>query len=93
MSRKTYVRVLLLHGNTPVHKSNITQAAIQYTNFTELNYPAYSPDIAPSDYYLFSNLKNFFRGRNSEIDNEAIVTVNHYLESVDSDSLSQGIES
>ena len=35
--------VVLLHDNAPVHKSNITQTAIQYTGFTELNHPTYSP--------------------------------------------------
>ena len=62
--------VLPLHDNTAVHKSNMTQAAIRYIDFTELNHPAYSQDIALNDYHLFSNLKNFLRGRNSESDND-----------------------
>ena len=61
--------VLLLHDNAPVHKSNITQVAIRYTCSTELNYLAYSPDLAASDCHLFSNLKNFLRGKNFESDN------------------------
>ena len=61
---------LPFHDNTPVHKSNITQTAIQYIGFTELNHPAYSPDLGPSDYYLFSHMKNFLRGRNFEIDDD-----------------------
>ena len=61
--------VLLLHDNTHVHKSNITQASVQYTGFIEFNHLAYSPDIAPNDYHLFSKLKNFLRGRNFERDN------------------------
>ena len=48
---------------------------------TELSHPAYSSYIAPSDYHLFSNAKNFLRGRNCETDHEAIMTVNDYLES------------
>ncbi|CAF1509024.1 unnamed protein product [Adineta ricciae] len=58
--RKVHRGVLLLHDNAPVHKSNIVQGAIRQNDFIELNHPAYSPDIAPSDYHLFSNLKNFF---------------------------------
>ena len=73
--------VLLPHDKAPLYKSNITQAAIQYTGFTELNHPAYSPDLAPIDYHLFSSMKNFLHDRNSVNDNEAIMTVNHYLES------------
>ena len=77
--------VLLLHDNVPVHKSNIIQVAAQYTDFTELNHPAYSPDLAANDYYLFSNLKDILHGSNFETDDEAIRTVNHYLDSLDSD--------
>ena len=55
--------VLLLRDNAPVYKSNITQTANQYTGFIELNHRVYSPDLAPSDYHLFSNLKNFLHGR------------------------------
>ena len=56
--------VLLLHNNAPVHKSNIAQAAIRQAGFTELKHPAYSPDVAPTDYYLFANLKKYLRGKN-----------------------------
>ena len=45
--------VLLLHDNAPVHKSRIAQAAIRECKFEKLNHPPYSPDLAPSDYYLF----------------------------------------
>ena len=82
--RKLTRDVLLLHDNTPVHKSNTTQAAILYTGFTELTYPAYSPDLAPRNYNLFSNVKNFLRGRNFETYDEVTMTVNHYLKSLDS---------
>ena len=51
--------------------------------FVELNYRAYSPDIAPSDYYLFSNLKTFLRDRNFSHDDEIIDTVEDYLNNLD----------
>ena len=53
------------------------------TGFSKLNQPAYSPDLAPSDDHLFSNLKNFLRGRNFETADEARMTMNHYLESLE----------
>ena len=62
--------VLLLHDNAPVHKSNITQTAIQYRGFIGLNHPVYSLDTATSDCHLFSNVKNFVRSRNFENDND-----------------------
>ena len=85
--------ILLLHNNTPVHKFIIIQATIQYTSFTELNHSAYSPDIAASNYHLFSNLKNFLHSRNLESDDEAMMTVNPYFQSVDCDSFSRRMES
>ena len=45
--------VMPLHDNAPVHKLNITQAAIQHRGVTELNHPAYFPDLASRDYHLF----------------------------------------
>ena len=68
--RKLMRGVLLFHDNAPVHKSNITRTAIQCTGFTESNHRACSPDLAPSDYYLFSNLKYFLRGKDFETDND-----------------------
>ena len=62
-----------------VHKCNIVQAAIQKVGFVELNHPAYSPNIAPSDYYLFSNLKKFLRGKKFSVDDETVDTVEYYL--------------
>ena len=77
--------MLLLHDNAPVHKCNIVQAAIRKAGFVELNHPAYSPDIASSDYYLFSNLKKFLHGNNFSRDNETIDTVENYLNNLDSE--------
>jgi [histone H3]-lysine36 N-dimethyltransferase SETMAR len=85
--------VLLLHDNAPVHKCNIVQGAIRQAGFVELNHPTYSPDISPSDYYLFSNLKKFLRGKNFSLDGEAIDTVEDYLTDLDSEFFCKGIQS
>ncbi len=53
------------------------QAAIRQAGFIELNHPAYSPDIAPTDYHLFSHLKKFMSGKNFGSDDEARVFVKH----------------
>ena len=85
--------MLLLHVNASVHKCNIVQTAIRKDGFVELNHPAYSPDIAPSDYYLFSNLKECFRGKNSSHDDETSDTVKDYLNNLDSESFCKGTQS
>jgi histone-lysine N-methyltransferase SETMAR len=45
--------VLLLHENAPVHMSAKSQIAIRQCGLQQLNHPPYSPDLSPSDYFLF----------------------------------------
>ena len=73
-------RVLLLHDNAPVHKCLVAAAAIREAGFAELNHPAYSPDLAPSDYYLFSNLKKDLRGTRFVDDQKLTETVKGWFE-------------
>jgi len=91
--RKINHEVLVLHDNASVHKSNVVQAAIRKANFGEVNHPAYSPDIAPSDYYLFKNLKAFLRGKNFYSDDEVITTVEEHLNNLGSGFFFDGIQS
>ena len=86
-------RALLLHDSGPVYKCNIVQTVIRKAGFIELNHPIYSSDIAPSAYYLFSNLKKFPRGRNFSRNNETISTVEDYLNNLDSEFFCKGMES
>ena len=53
--------------------------------------PPYSPDIAPSDYYLFSNLKRHLRGRIFGDDLELKEAVEEWFESKDSTFYKNGI--
>jgi histone-lysine N-methyltransferase SETMAR len=39
-----------------------TQRKLAYLGFQCLDNPPYSPDLAPSDYHLFSGLKKQFKG-------------------------------
>jgi histone-lysine N-methyltransferase SETMAR len=52
-----------LHDNAPVHTAGISQARIEQAGLTLLQHPPYSPDLAPSDYYLFRHLKKHLRGK------------------------------
>lgn len=62
--------IFLLHDNAPVHKARVAQAALKDCGFEQLNHPPYSPDLAPSDFYLFRNLKKYLRGRRFRDDEE-----------------------
>lgn len=43
--------------NTPAHTSQVVAAKHHYLHFEVLPYAPYSPDLVPSDYVLFPNLK------------------------------------
>ena len=57
-----HLGVWLFHDSAPAHKSLVAQQALCNCEFVQLNHPAYSPDLAPSDYFLIRNLKYHFRG-------------------------------
>lgn len=50
--------VLLLQDNARIHTAAEVRAILDKNKFELLPHPPYSPDIAPSDYHLFANLKN-----------------------------------
>jgi len=72
--------VLLLHDNAPVHMSAKSQAAIRQCGFQQLNHPHYSPDLAPSDFFLFRVMKNFLQGKRFSSDEEVKEAVTTWFE-------------
>jgi len=50
--------IWLLDDNAPVHKSVVAQQALCDCGFVQLNHPACSSYLAPSDYFLFRNMKS-----------------------------------
>ena len=57
--RQNFTKVVLfLHDNAPAHQALATQKKLAYLGFQCLGHPPYSPDLAPSEYYLFPGLKN-----------------------------------
>lgn len=78
--------ILLLHDNAPVHKAQVAQAAIQECGFAEVDHPPYSPDLAPSDYFLFKNLKKNLRGKHFQDDEELKAAVLEHFDEKDKNS-------
>uniref|UniRef100_H2ZZ49 Mos1 transposase HTH domain-containing protein n=1 Tax=Latimeria chalumnae TaxID=7897 RepID=H2ZZ49_LATCH len=67
--------VLLLHNNAPVHKARVALAATHECGFEQLDHPPYSPDLAPSNYYLFQHLKAYLRGKRFSNDEELMEAI------------------
>jgi [histone H3]-lysine36 N-dimethyltransferase SETMAR len=55
--------VILQHDNASSHTAKVTLQKIRELGWEVIPHPAYSPDIAPSDYYLFRSLEHFLRGK------------------------------
>lgn len=72
--------VLILHDNAPAHTAFKARSSLTKNGFTEINHPPYSPDLAPSDYFLFKNLKKNLRGRRFSTDEEMKDAVNDYFD-------------
>ena len=85
-------RPLLLIDNAPAHSSVVGQAAIHDAGFTQLQHPPYSPDLAPSDYYLFRHLKKHLRGKRFAADEELIGEINLWFDTRPDGFYSAGIE-
>ena len=56
---------------------------IRQLKFIVCQHPPYSPDLAPSDFYLFKFLKKKFRGMRFEDEEELADTVHEWLQSCD----------
>jgi len=83
--------VLFHQDNSPPHTSSQALAAIPSAGFELLIHPPYSPDLAPSDFYLFPELKEFAKGRKSADDNEVVCVTNSWLDGQDQQFFYNGI--
>ena len=62
-AEKARGRFILHQDNAPPHRALVVRAALQAEGIEVLKHPPYSPDLAPSDYWLFAAMKNDLRGR------------------------------
>ena len=58
------------HKNAPAHQSNICSEYLAATGLKVLEHPPYSPDLAPGDFALFPQVKNWSKGRRFSSDEE-----------------------
>jgi hypothetical protein len=56
-----------------------------------LEHPTYSPDLAPSDLYLFPKLKLFLTGQRFSLNQEAITAVEGYCADLSKNHYRDGI--
>lgn len=54
--QKRQHKVIFLHDNAPSHTSKSVKDLLSAMSWDVLQHAAYSPDLAPSDYHLFSSM-------------------------------------
>ncbi|EGI63744.1 Histone-lysine N-methyltransferase SETMAR [Acromyrmex echinatior] len=89
MKRK---KILFLQDNAPAHKSITTMAKINDLRLQLLPHPPYSPDLAPSDYYLFPNLKRWLINKKFNSREEIIDAAEEYFADLSENYFSDGIK-
>ena len=72
--------MLLLRDNAAAHTAGVATSVSAECGYELLPHPPYSPDLAPSDFYLFPLLKEHLRGRQYASDNDIIQSVEDFLE-------------
>jgi hypothetical protein len=64
-------KIIFHQDNAPAQKSNVAMGKLRNLHYELLEHPSYSPDLAPSDFFLLPNTQSlphwsafffFFRG-------------------------------
>jgi len=87
----TKKKILYLHDNAPTHSSGVATQKLKELRLELVGHPPYSPDLAPSDYHLFPNLKKFLAGNRFGSDDKVKAVVDEYFERLDKTHFKEGI--
>ena len=82
--------VLLQQDNARVHTCKVAMGAVERNGYELIPHPAHSPDLAPSDFFLFPNLKKDIRGLHFRSDEE-VTAVEEWVNGKDPDFFSSGL--
>ena len=76
-------KVIFHQDNTPCHKSIATMAKLHELHFELLPHPPYSPELAPNNYWLFTDIKRMLQGKRFGFNEEVISETEAYFEAKD----------
>jgi len=83
--------VRLLADNAPAHSAHASVVEAEKCGFETLDHPPYSPDLAPSDFFLFPEMKNPLRGRRFNCREDVIQEVEAWFSSKTQAFYSEGL--
>ena len=74
-----------------VHTCKVAMDAVERNGYELIPHPAYSPDLAPSNFFLFPNLKKDIRGLHFRSGEEVLMSVEEWVNGKDPDFFSSGL--
>lgn len=77
---KLHGGILFHHDNAPAHSVRVAKEVLREFRWEVLPHPPYSPDLAPSDFFLFPKLKEMLKGTHFSDVEEAKNTANTWLQ-------------
>ena len=83
--------ILLQQDNARVHTCKIAMDAAERNGYELILQPAYSMDLAPSDYFLFPNLKKDIHGLHFRSNKEVVTAVEEWVRDKDPGFFSSGL--
>lgn len=86
-------RVYFLHDNARPHIAISTRKKILDLKWTTLRHPAYSPDLAPTDYHLFRSLASYLNEKSFENEDDIKKCLTEFFASKSPDFYRDGIQS
>ncbi|GBO18456.1 Histone-lysine N-methyltransferase SETMAR [Araneus ventricosus] len=83
--------VVLLHDNARPHIAVRSGEVLRKFKWDVFQHPPYSPDLAPSDFYLFTAMKKWLGGQHFTDYEELKNAVTHWLKSQAASIYAEGI--
>ena len=83
--------VLLQQDNARVHTCKVAIDAVARNGYELIPHPVYLPDLAPSNFFLFPNLKMDIRGLHFLSDEEVVMAAEEWVNGKDPDFFSSGL--
>ena len=77
--------VLLQQDNARVHTCIVAMDAVVWNRYELIPHPAYLPKLAPSDFFLFPNLKKDIHGLHFWSDEDIVTAVEEWVSGKDPD--------
>lgn len=84
-------KVILLHDNAPSHTAKPVKDTLKSLGWEVLPHPPYSPDLAPSDYHLFTAMGHSLAMQTFNNFEEVGIWLNEWFAAKDKQFFWQGI--